>query len=144
MKRNLLYLLMVAMFAIVLSSCGGDDDEPTQPTDYNKVGSIIGEWSCQYELKDGKEVGCDQFIMNFNADGKVVAQYSFAFTRSGSYTFNDGTVVCTFANAYTDDTAIVTMKFSDYNQGRAKVETVIDYKGDGRSQSKHTYLFYKL
>lgn len=145
MKQFIKFTIALIMGIVTLGfqSCGSDDDEPTKPTDYNKVESIIGEWSCQAELENGKEVSCDQFTMDFNTSGKVVAHYSSAFTRSGSYTFNNGTVVCTFKNAYSDGEAIVTMKFSDYNQGRAKVETTINY-GDGLPQGKHVYLFYKF
>lgn len=136
--------LVMGIFALGFQSCGNDDkDEPKSPVDYNKVESIIGEWSCQAELIDGTEMSCDQFSMDFKADGTVVSHYSFSFTRSGSYTFNNGTAVCTFKNAYSEGNATVTMTFSEYNQGRAKVETIINY-GDGLPTGKHTYLFYKL
>lgn len=135
--------LIIGVVALGFQSCGSDDDEPQVPIDYNKIENVVGEWSCQAELIDGKEKGCDQFVFDFQTDGKVTAQYAFAYTRSGSYTFNNGTVVCTFKNAYSEGNATVTMTFSEYNQGRAKVETTIDY-GGSLSQSKHTYLFYKL
>lgn len=136
--------LVLGIVAFGFQSCGSDDkDEPKAPINYNKVENIIGEWSCQYELVKGEEVSCDGFTFDFNADGKVVTHYSFSYTRSGTYTFKDGTVVCTFKNLYSEGSAIVTMKFSEYTQGRAKVETTIDY-GEGLPQGTHTYLFYKL
>lgn len=136
--------LMIGIIAFGFQSCGKDDkDEPETPVNYNKVESIIGEWSCQAELVNGKEVSCDQFSLDFQADGKVVAHYSFSVTRSGSYTFNNGTVVSTFKGAYSESKTTVTMSFTEYSQGRAKVETTIDY-GEGLPTGKHTYLFYKL
>ncbi|MCX4279334.1 hypothetical protein [Muribaculum sp.] len=136
--------LILGIVAISFQSCGGDDkNEPDIPVDYNKVESIIGKWSCQAELKNGKEVSCDQFTVDFNANGTITANYSFSVTRSGSYTFSNGTAVCTFHNTYSEGDVTVTMKFSEYNQGRAKVETTIDYGGSG-SESRHAYLFYKI
>lgn len=135
--------LIMGVVALGFQSCGSDDDEPDAPINYNKIDNIIGEWSCQAELKDGKEVSCDQFTFNFDTGGSVMAQYAFAFTSVGTYVFNNGTMVCTFTNPNTKSTATVTMIFSEYNQGRAKVETTIEY-GGSLSPSKHTYLFYKL
>ncbi|MCM1297412.1 MAG: hypothetical protein NC311_17885 [Muribaculaceae bacterium] len=42
MKRKLLYFLMVAMFAIVLPSCGDDDDEPTALNQWET--QLVGQW----------------------------------------------------------------------------------------------------
>lgn len=135
--------LILGVVALGFQSCGSDDDEPDAPINYNKIDNIIGEWSCQAELKGGKEVSCDQFTFNFDTSGSVMAQYAFAFTSVGTYAFNNGTMVCTFTNSNTKSTATVTMIFSEYGQGRAKVETTVEYSGS-LSPSKHTYLFYKL
>ena len=146
MKQIIKFMIALVMgiLAFGFQSCGKDDkNEPKTPVNYNKVESIIGEWSCQAELVNGKEVSCDQFSLDFQAGGKVVAYYSFSVTRSGSYTFNSGTVVCTFNSAFSESKTTVTMSFSEYSQGRAKVETIIDY-GEGLPTGKHTYLFYKL
>ncbi len=101
MKQFIKFTIALIMGIVTLGfqSCGSDDDEPTKPTDYHKVESIIGEWSFQAELENGKEVSCDQFTMDFNTSGKLVSQYSSRFTRYGSSSIFDSTVVCTFKDA---------------------------------------------
>lgn len=140
---KLTIILILGVIALGFQSCGSNEDEPPTPIDYNKIDNILGEWSCQAELKDGRESSCDEFTFNFLADKTVKAHYDFAYSRTGTYTFNQGCVTCTFSNSVLQSTAIVTMTFSEYNQGRAKVETTIDY-GGSLPRVKHTYLFYKL
>lgn len=68
-KWNVLAIALVAMMSVGLSSCGGDDDDDTKPSD-----SIVGNWV---------GVDDDTFHVVFQNNGSGYVQ-----DKSGSRNFN--------------------------------------------------------
>lgn len=84
MKRKLLYFLMVAMFAIVLPSCGGDDDEPDAKIKVTQS-EIQGDWKCHaYGTTHSMTFNGNNYSYSRSDNSSIVPKYM----ENGTYTIS--------------------------------------------------------
>lgn len=127
MKRNLLYLLMVAMFVIALPSCGGDDDpdEPAATTiNFSKSDAIVGKWfQTERYWEDGTTTKSEDRTIIFNADGTFEYHWGTGGinTVKGTYTYTPQSKDKGIANAESTNGGRYAFTFENYKDYRYKV-----------------------
>lgn len=84
MKRNLLYLMMMAMLTFALPSCGNDDDEPDSRIKVSQT-EIQGTWyNLAYKTYHRFSfTGNDYFYLRMDSKTQDIT-----YMESGTYTLN--------------------------------------------------------